>query len=193
MRPSSRKEACMGRQCPRAGRTHGVEADSPSRRFIQRQAGGPLVAVETQVLRRHRVEHDQDDVGRARRGQGTSLLSPLAHSTDAPLPRRQDHDEAGDHGEAETNQSSQADRMPLQNRDQSRREPQGQDQPGEAMNPGQTDHEGGKQRPRAQQPGRVPTGSPRSESQQDAKHASESQEDQQIGQRDQPDEVRLIW
>ena len=91
------------------------------------------------------VQHDQEDIGGARRRQRPRALAPLPDPISAPGRRRQDQHETGDDGKAEPQQPTEAGGMPLQGRDQPRRDPERHDEPGQSVDPRQANQEGRQQ------------------------------------------------
>ena len=121
MRPSSCEHDGMGWQGPRRGRLCRIEADSPRGQLVEGWAGGTVVAVEAQVVRGHRVEHDQEHVRGTRRRQGPrcSRATPAIRS-DSHRRARQDRHQTGGDRQARPHQPPESVEMPIQRRDQSR-------------------------------------------------------------------------
>ena len=93
------------------------------------------------MVRAHGVEHDQEHVGRSRRGKGTACFAPLLEPVSSKHETRQDQNQSQHAGKSLQQRPPQADWMPLERRSQSCRDPQGEDKPGLRINLGTCDDE----------------------------------------------------
>ena len=123
MGPAAREHTRVRGERPRSCRSGLVEADSLFSQSLEIRACAALVAVEAQVIGPHRVQHDQEHVGRVGGRQGTALLSPSLEPVSPEDPARLNHDHHEKDRQAQRHPSSHAGRMPLEHPGQARRDP----------------------------------------------------------------------
>ncbi len=137
-----------------------IEPDPAGRELVNRQAGGTVIPVQAQVVRRNRVEHDQKHVRRTGRRKWPRSIAPFAESVSSQGRRADDNQKEHGQGQAVPNESTEAGAMPLQERHQSRRDAQDDNQPGQTIDLGKGYQEDRQQGQCAKEAGREPTSAP---------------------------------
>ncbi len=152
VRPSSREEARVGGKRPRSRRLCGREADAATGHHVDCRAGGAVVAVESQVVRRDGIQHDQEDVRGAWWRHRLRRFAPLLEPVAAPDRRCQDPHQAGDDREADPDHPAEAGAVTLQDGNQPRRDPQRHQHQGPVVDLRQRHQRGREQGRGAEQP-----------------------------------------
>ncbi len=69
-----------------------VEADAVFGHSLQVRSGGTLITIKAQVIRSHRVQHDEQYIGRLGRRQSSAFFTPLLDSVGSEDQARLDQD-----------------------------------------------------------------------------------------------------
>ena len=148
-----------------------------------------MVAVKTQMVGPHRVQHDQEHVGRIGRRQRTPGFAPLLDPVSREHRARHDQDQSQEARETPQQPPPQPDLMPLEQGDQTRCHSQCQDHPCFNIDLRTGHHEGRHEGTSDDEASAEPTSSTGPESGYRREEKSHRKKQQQIRQRSQPDEV----
>ncbi len=134
------------------------------------------------------VHHDQQDVGGVRRDRPPSL-APLLDPIGRPGERREDRQRTGEYRRAVKDDAPEGGPVPLQDGDQAGRYSQGHEEPGQAVDLREGHEEHGQQGEGAERSRDRPATARGPEDHDQTSDQPDEQEDQQVGQGDQPDEM----
>ena len=98
MRPAAGEKARVRRERPGCGGARCVEANTPFGQALERRRRGTMISVEAQSIGPHRVQHDQEHVGRIGRRQRAAGFAPLLEPVSTEQGDGQDHDQSEQSG-----------------------------------------------------------------------------------------------
>ncbi len=160
MRPQPREHGRVRGERPGCRRTRPIEADTPPGQDLEVRGGRPLVPVDAQMVGPHGVQHDEQDIGRARRRQGTGPFPPSLERIPADQPARLDQDRADQSGRRPAEPSPRSGHGTLQRGADAGRQAHREDQPGPGMNPPTEQRDGRQEGPDQDQPQAEPSRPP---------------------------------